>query len=124
MAWENPKDILEGVVAGADLTAAQDSFVVIDSNGAVVLNTSAGGVVDGVLIGKPDVGEPASVALGGRCIVRCGAAVTAGDLVQSDAQGRAITAVSATFAAGRALSTTSTAEERLTIALKPAGYLP
>jgi hypothetical protein len=124
MAFENPHDVCEGLKAGADLTAAQDSFVVIDSSGTVILNTVAGGIVDGVLIGKPNVGQPASVAMGGRCIVRCGAAVDPGDPIQSDNQGRAIKALSATFAAGRALTGTTQAGERLTVNLKPFGYLP
>jgi hypothetical protein len=124
MAWENPHEVLEGALAGQDLTAAQDSFVLVDSSGNIILNATAGGAVDGVLLGKPNVGQPASVALGGRCIVKCGAGVNPGDLVASDDQGRAVTAAGGTFAAGRALSGTTTAGERLTIALKPYGFLP
>lgn len=124
MAFENPHEILEGLLAGEDLSLAQDSLVVIDNTGKAVLNTVAGGIVDGVLLGKPTTGQVASVACGGRAIVKCGAAVDPGDPVASDDQGRAIKALSATFAFGRALTGTTTAGERLTVNLKAFGYLP
>lgn len=124
MAFENPHEILEGLLAGEDLSLAQDCLVVVDNTGKAVLNTVAGGLVDGVLMGKPTTGQPASVACSGRAIVKCGAAVDPGDPVQSDDQGRAIKALTATYAFGRALTGTTQAGERLTVNVKPFGYLP
>lgn len=128
MAWENPHDVLESVLAGESLVHGQDLFVNVDNTGRVVVNTIAGGPVDGVLLNKPDTNQPASVALGGRCIVTVGAKVDVGALVTSDNQGRAITAGllgPGEIICGKALSAATNPGEKITIILKTYGvFIP
>lgn len=81
------------IPAGANLSAEQFTFVVINSSGQVVQQTTAGGDAVGILGNKPAAaGDPAEVVIGG--IMKCvlGATVAAGAKVQSDTTGRAITA--------------------------------
>lgn len=87
MAYEESPMVVT-YVAGADLRAHQYKFVEIDATGRVVL-CGDDAHADGVLMNAPDVGEAATVGIGGILKVRCGAAVTRGGPVSSGANGAA-----------------------------------
>jgi len=94
---------LAGFVANADYTSSSPRFVTINSSGKAEL-TGAGLVVDGVMTNAPDADEAANIAgPGSKVDVESGAAVSIGDNVASDATGRAVTATSGDYIAGRAL---------------------
>src|SRR5687768_2741480 len=97
MAFENPLYCPPGLVAGADLSAHQFKFVKLSGTGLqVVVCSAAGENAFGVLQDKPDAqGKAASVATLGVSKVVAGGAIAPGDLVTTDAQGRAIAAAKA-----------------------------
>jgi len=76
--------------------SGQFLLVNISAPRTVALNTSAGALCYGVLQNAPALGQAADVAIGGITKVVVGAAVTAGQELQSDTNGRAIT-----FSSGR-----------------------
>jgi len=128
MAWENITGRIPGVESSADLSTKQHLFVVIDANGQAVVNTTAGGIVDGVLQNKPKaqyrVAEVA--ALNGENVskVVSGAVVTKGSRVQSDNVGRAIDAATTKYSCGKALEAASKADVLIPVLLVPYGYEP
>jgi hypothetical protein len=94
MATEIP-GLLHSYIAGANLSASQFLFLTTDANGNVVVNTTAGAQVIGVLQDKPVQGDPACVMVNGVSKVIAGAAIpfiAGGTPVQSDNQGRAVPA--------------------------------
>lgn len=91
MCFENPKNLIPGVVAAEDLTNHQYKFMIIGASGAV-LNTTVGAPVDGVLQDPVASGQAAGIAPSGVSKVVAGDAVAEGDLVMSNALGKAITA--------------------------------
>jgi hypothetical protein len=92
MAYEGTQRTIPGVVASGDLSSDQYKFVNISATGAAV-NTTLGGVVDGVLQDAPDaINRAATVAFSGVTKVVAGAAVVKGARVMSNATGLAITA--------------------------------
>ncbi len=96
MAFENPHYCPPGLAAGADLSAHQYKFVKLNGTGQVVVCGAAGESAFGVLQDKPNAaGKAACVATLGVSKVVAGAAVAPGDLVTTDAQGRAVAAVKA-----------------------------
>lgn len=95
MAFELPNFVVN-LPAAADLSANQYQFVKINSSGQAALAASAGEAVIGVLQNKPTSGQVAQIMVQGITKVLCGGTVTAGDLVASDASGKAKTAVKAT----------------------------
>lgn len=104
MAYENIRDTIEGLEAGADLSANQFHIVKLDASGNVVLGAASTDVVLGVLQNKPLLGEAVCVAKGGVSKVLCGAvSVAVGDLVASNASGLAATAGGGDNAVGIAL---------------------
>jgi len=76
--------------------SAQFLLVALSAARTVSLNTAAGGLCYGVLQNSPAQGQAADVAINGISKVVVGAAVTAGQELQSDTNGRAIT-----FSSGR-----------------------
>lgn len=104
MAYEIP-GFAFSLVAAADLSTHQYKFVNIDGTGKAALGGNGTRVI-GVLQNKPTSGQISTVVVTGVSKVVAGAAVTAGDSVQSDASGRAIT-LAAGIGAGVALSTAS-----------------
>lgn len=98
--------------AGSDLSSDQFKFVLTAADGEVDVVSSAGGQADGVLMNAPSAqGRPATVAYAGRVKVIAGGAITAGDLVQSDASGEAINGVTTgDFPLGRALTSAADGE--------------
>ena len=90
--------------AGEDLSSAQFHFVTLEADGQVDLADSAGENAIGVLLNAPAVaGRAATVCVSGKVMVEAGAAVTAGDALQTNAAGEAITAASGDYILGYAL---------------------
>lgn len=110
------QDILPGLSlnASADLRTHTQKFVVV--SGVRTVNVAGAGVAAiGVLENAPNTGEAATVTYKGICKVICGAAVTAGAKVMSNASGLAITATATNHVVGIAVSTTANANEILEI---------
>lgn len=84
------------LIAGADLSALQFTFVTLNSSGLVVGVTAEGGDSIGVLLNKPTSGQVCEIQpLIGIQKVVAGADLTPGSKVKSDATGKAILAVAA-----------------------------
>ena len=110
------------MVAGADLSSSQFCFVHANASGEAVL-TTANGVASGVLYNDPISGRAAEVAIDGVVKVLCGAAVTAGGPVASDAAGKAKNAAAGNYVHGTALETG--ADGRIiSVLFHPRGPLP
>jgi len=125
MAFEHDLKCIS-LVAAADLSAKQFTFIVVDSNGKAAANTTAGGNVVGVLQNKPEAGQIAEVAYEGVTKIQFGATITPDDLLMSTTAGKADVAVAAAspgnFARGQALSGGADGEIG-TMLLAPTGYL-
>ena len=86
------KEIRQTLVAGADLSAKQYTFVTCngvtaDGENRTVVSPAAGGKVDGVVINNPQNTRAATVVVFGRTKVKAGGAIAAGAEVQTDANG-------------------------------------
>jgi hypothetical protein len=93
------------IPAGSDLSAAQFKFVEVNSSGQLAL-AGDGAHADGVLQDTPAAaGRAGLVDIGGITKVKCGAAVTAGGPVASDAAGLAVNAATGDVILGTALET-------------------
>lgn len=93
------------IEAGADLSAAQFTFMVIAADGQIDQVGSAGADADGVLMNDPSAaGEAAELQVGGVAKVVAGGTVAAGAKVQSDAAGEAILAASGDHVLGKAIT--------------------
>jgi hypothetical protein len=113
------------IPAGSDLSSSQFFFMIINSSGRLAIPAGAGDPVDGVLQDKPDAaGVAGALAFDGVSKVEAGAAVSVGDLVQSDAAGKAIPALSGTHAAGKAITAAAADGEVISVLLLPIGELP
>src|SRR5262245_25714320 len=77
--------------AGADLSAKQFFFVKVNSSGQVVL-TGAGETAIGILQNNPASGLMATVRILGKSLAKSGGSITAGNLVTSNASGKAAAA--------------------------------
>jgi hypothetical protein len=109
------------MVAGADLSASQHLFVVVNASGKAVV-AGAGVAIDGVLQNNPAADQAATVwGLGSVSKVVAGAAVAAGALVTPNASGQAITAVSGNYIAGRALNAATGAGQKVSVWLTQPG---
>jgi hypothetical protein len=106
------------LLAAADQSAKQFRFMDINTSGRAALQTSAGGRIACVSLEKPSAaGAPGTYQISGIAKVVAGAAVTAGDNVQSDTDGRAITAASGDHIGGIALTTVAAAGELVQVLL-------
>lgn len=111
MSYENYRTI-PGAVAGADLSADQYKFLIVNSSGKYVVNTVSGDPVDGVLMNIPGFdGDAASVADRGVARIVSGAAINPGDRIMSDASGKAIPATTGEYFRGRALTGVGAADQ-------------
>lgn len=107
--------IRESMVAGADLSAKQFTFVKMNTTDRTVISATNADAAFGVLINKPASGEAATVVTHGRVIVEVGTGgLTAGDLVGADANGEAVTAATSDIVLGICVDGAS-AGERATI---------
>ncbi len=131
MAFEQTSEMDIGTqVAAADLTANQYQPVFFDTSGKVALCATLGMVVDGILQNKPSpTGTNERAAQVRPCSglisrVKVGAAVTAGDLLTTDATGRAIHAVTTGHHIfGKALQTATAAGQIITVLLNQYGIV-
>lgn len=104
--------------AAGDLSAKQFLFMAVDANGRIDIS-GAGADAIGVLQDKPAaIDRPGQVAVEGVSKVVCGAAVTAGNKVSSDAAGKAIpTSGSGKHVLGTARTTTANSGEIVEVVL-------
>lgn len=124
MAFEIP-GFAFSLEAASDLSAGQHHFVEVDSSGQIALVNGSGDTVDGVLQNDPDAqGQAGTVINDGISKVVAGAAVAQGALVMSNASGRAITATSGNFVAGRALEAATADAEVISVLLGGNQILP
>jgi hypothetical protein len=109
---------IPGLIAGADLSANQYRFVKAGSaEGEVVAIAAATDRPVGVQLDKPTASKTVDVGSFEITEVIAGAAVALDAEVQTDAQGRAITAVATGYVVGRALTAASDAGDRISVAL-------
>ena len=100
MSYSNRGSNLPGIVAGADLSAAQHRFVSIDATGRAVL-TGAGARIDGALENNPALDVPASImGPGSVAKIEASAAIAVGASVAAAANGQGVTAAAGNYIAG------------------------
>ena len=117
MAFEIPGFSMS-LEASGDLSAAQFHCVEVDSNGQVTVANAAGESVFGILQNNPNAqGVAASIMKDGVSKCVAGAAVVAGNLVQTNASGRVIPVASGDFVVGRALDSVGADGEIVSIGL-------
>lgn len=92
MATEQPGFKIGTLTAGADLSALQYTFVKLNSSGAVIACSALGEATIGVLQNKPISGAVAEVMCVGVSKVLSSAAITAGNLIMTAANGKGATA--------------------------------
>lgn len=113
--------IRQSFVAGADLTAKKDTFVVLTNAGERTVNTpAAGAAADGVLLNDPRNGTAAAVAVTGRVKILCGGTIAAGAEVATNAQGLAVAAAAGNIVLGKATEA-GVANQYITIDFYPNG---
>ena len=117
MPYEIPGDPQFTLPAAVDLRTQQFRLVTVDASGLANL-PAAGAAVIGVCQNKPNVGEAVTIVGGGIFQVICGAAVTAGQALQSDATGAVITKA-AGIGVGRALESAAGAGVRIAVLFQP-----
>ena len=84
------------LVAAADLSAKQYTFVKLDSSGQVAAAAAATDIPIGVLQNAPTAGQEAEVLVVGGTKVVAGAAIGEGALVGTSATGKAVALVAGT----------------------------
>lgn len=89
-------------IAGVDLSSAQFKFVTLEADGFVDLANAAGEAVYGICLVGGAAASAVTVVRSGSCNVEAGAAVTAGDALQTNAAGEAIPALTGDVVAGYA----------------------
>jgi len=89
-------------IAGEDLSAAQFKFVTLEADGQVDLADSAGENAIGVCLAGAAAGAAVTVCVSGSVMVEAGGAITAGDQVQTGADGTALTAAAGDVVLGYA----------------------
>lgn len=100
-----------------DQSANQYKFMTNSASGVAVAAASGARCI-GVLQDAPSSGAQGSIAYGGTSKVVAGAAVAVNAQVQTDASGRAITAVSTGHIQGTALEAASAAGEIISVLLQ------
>jgi hypothetical protein len=117
MAYEIPGKTIS-LEASGDLSAAQHHMVEVDANGQLTVSNSAGESVFGVLQNDPNAqGRVGTVMKDGVSKCVAGAAVVAGNLIQTNASGRGIPVASGDFVVGRALDAAANDGETFTLAM-------
>jgi hypothetical protein len=107
--------IRETMLAGADLSAKQFTFVKMNTTDRTVVSAGNAEAAFGVLINQPTSGQAATVVTHGRVIVEVGTGgLTAGDTVGVDANGEAVTSATSDIIVGICVEGAS-AGERATI---------
>lgn len=119
MAWEAPGFKVPSLVSNADLSALSNQYL------AVVPHTVSGQIVVagaaleilGILQNNPAALEAAEITMNGVSKAISGAAITIGDEIEVDANGKVIT-LAAGVAVGYCLDTAGGADEIVTVVLK------
>lgn len=97
--------IRESMIAGADLSSKQFTFVKMNTTDNTVINAGNGEAAMGVLINDPTSGGAATVVVHGRVTVEVGTGgLSAGDSIGIDANGEAVTAASGDIVVGQAVA--------------------
>lgn len=123
MSYSNRGSNLPGIVAGADLSAAQHRFVSINGSGKADL-TAAGARVDAVVENNPALDVAASLmGPGSVAKVEASAAIALGASVASAANGQAVTAASTNFIAGVCVEAAGASGELCSVWLTMPGVL-
>lgn len=123
MTWDMVTGKHSVMLAAADGSAAatEDSsykyrFMIPSSTAGVVAKAAANArFVEGVCYNRPEASQPVELAFAGIVMVAAGAAVTKGDPVTSDANGRAVTATTGQFVHGTALAAAAAAGDLIPI---------
>jgi len=79
-------------IAGEDLSSAQFKFVTLEADGQVDLADAAGENAMGVCLAGAAAGNAVTVCVSGSVMVEAGGAITAGDQIQTGADGTALLA--------------------------------
>lgn len=109
--------------AGQDLSAKQFFCVSIAADGQID-PSGDGALVDGILQNNPaSAGEASTVAIAGISRVICGGSITRGDMLASDADGKAVVATTNEEIFGRAL-TAGANNQVIPVLLKLSGRAP
>ena len=96
--------IRESMIAGADLSALQFTFVKLNTTDRTVVAAGNADAAFGVLINDPTSGQAATVVTHGRVMVEVGTGgLTAGDTVGVDANGEAVTSATSDIIVGYAV---------------------
>jgi hypothetical protein len=107
MATEGMDQLFDAISASADLSAHQFKLVTLD--GSAELALAGAGVDCNVLIDKPDAqGVKGTILLNGIGKVKAGGAISAGDMLASNASGLAVAAATTDMIFGRALEDAAT----------------
>ena len=97
MAYEiSNYSVKVSLVAGADLSTKQYTFVKLDSSGQAVAASGATDIPIGVLQNAPTSGQEAEVLIVGGTKIVAGAAIGEGALVGTGATGKAVALVAGT----------------------------
>jgi hypothetical protein len=97
MAYEiSNYSVKVSLVAGADLSTKQYTFVKLDSSGQAVAASGATDIPIGVLQNAPTSGQEAEVLIVGGTKIVAGAAIGEGALVGTSAAGKAVALVAGT----------------------------
>jgi hypothetical protein len=93
--------VRESMIAGADLSAAQFTFVKMNTTDSTVVAAGNADAAFGVLINTPTSGSAATVVTHGRVSVTAGTGgLTAGALVGVDANGAGVVAATSDIVVG------------------------
>ncbi len=104
MGYEEKLVTIGSMKAGADLRTYQFCFVEVSADGTVNKCNAVTDLPMGILQNKPNLGEAATVAIGGISKVLLGASIAAGDKIGTSATGTAVAKTDAThFAVGIAV---------------------
>ena len=89
-------------IAGENLSTAQFKFVTLEADGQVDLADSAGENAIGVCLAGAAAGNAVTVCVSGSVMVEAGGAITAGDQIQTGADGTALLAATGDVVLGYA----------------------
>jgi hypothetical protein len=124
MATETPVYTEGNLSAAASMAANQFKAVKITAADTFNLTTVAGEPCLGILQDTPAASRPGAIAILGKCKAKAGAAIAAGARIMAGADGRVITAATATSTCiGWAVEAAAAADNIITVILVPAGVV-
>ena len=94
--------VRETFLAGADLSAKQFTYVIMNTVNRTVVAAGNAAAADGIVINKPALGEAATIVIFGRTVVLAGTGgLTAGANVGVDANGAGVVAATSDIIVGK-----------------------